>query len=189
MLKRWSQFPLASSLLLMLLILVTRSQHFGTPYMPPDATWGAFFLAGLFAPAWLFAALLVVAALADQIAFASGVSDWCVTAAYAFLIPTYGAMWMAGYLCRGTRFLDAVGAGKLVGLLALGGAVAFAISNASFFLLSGYFTDMSAVEYTSRVLRYAPQYLVWAGVYALGGILVAALWRKYWPAGKQPQKV
>jgi hypothetical protein len=179
-----------TSLVLALLILLTRSQHFGTPYTPPDATWGAFFLAGLFAPsALLFVVLLAVSALADQIAFASGVSAWCVTAAYAFLVPTYGVMWLGGYFCRSTRLLSLRGAGQLAGTLLVCSVLAFVVSSGSFFFFSGYFPTMPALEYTQRVLRYVPSYVGWASAYALGGIAVAVAWPKYWPARKQPRTI
>jgi len=52
------------------------------------------FLAGMWIPrAWLFAILLGVAALADRLAFRQEMSDWCVTAAYVFLIPAYACVW------------------------------------------------------------------------------------------------
>ena len=167
------------SLSFVALILLTRSQHFGTEFSPPDATLAAFFLAGLFAPgALLFGALLATAALADQVAFANGVSAWCVTAAYAFLIPTYGCMWFAGYYCRNTEFLSARGAVKLAVTLVAGTAIAWVISSGSFFLLSGYFTDMSAIEYLSRVLKYVPYYMGWGVAYSLAGVAIALTWRE-----------
>src|SRR5690348_3836273 len=88
-------------LLLVLVMLVTRSHHFGTAFSPPDASLAVFFLAGLWiASGWIFGALIIVAALADQVAFAAGVSDWCVTAAYGCLIFAYGAMWLGGRFNR-----------------------------------------------------------------------------------------
>jgi hypothetical protein len=173
------------SLALAALILLTRTHHFGTQFSPPDATLAAFFLAGLFIPsAALFGGLLAVAALADQVAFAQGVSAWCVTAAYVFLVPTYGVMWYAGSRCRNTEFLTAAGASKLVAILATSGALAWVISSGSFFLFSGYFTDMSAIEYLSKVMRYIPPYIGWAAAYSIGGVAIAMLWRATRPADR-----
>ena len=171
------------SLAFVALILLTRSQHFGTQFSPPDATLAAFFLAALFAPGALtYVALLATAALADQVAFASGVSSWCVTAAYVFLVPTYGVMWFAGYACRSTHFLSVAGSARLVGTLLISSAVAWVISSGSFFLFSGYFTEMPAAEYFGKVLRYVPQYMGWACAYSIGGVAVALLWRALRPA-------
>lgn len=173
------------SLALVALIALTRSHHFGTAFSPPDATLAAFFLAGLLAPgALLFGGLLVTAALMDQVAFANGVSAWCVTAAYGFLIPTYGVMWYAGKYCRETNFLSAAGAAKLSLSLLLGGAVAWMISSGSFFLFSGYFTDRTAAEYFSHpeVIGFVPRYIGWAVAYSVAGVAVALAWRALRPA-------
>lgn len=171
------------SLAFVALILLTRSQHFGTEFSPPDATLAAFFLAGLFAPGALtYFGLLVTAALADQVAFANGVSAWCVTAAYGFLVPTYGVMWYAGYTCRNTNFLSVIGTSKLVGTLLVSSAVAWLISSGSFFLFSGYFTAMPAAEYFGKVMRYIPPYIGWACAYSIAGVAVALLWRAVRPA-------
>src|SRR5689334_13873540 len=79
--KELSRKDVVIGLLLVLTMLVTRSHHFGTAFSPPDASLAVFFLAGLWiASGWIFGTLIVVAALADQMAFAAGVSDWCRTA-------------------------------------------------------------------------------------------------------------
>jgi len=175
------------SLALVALILLTRSHHFGTAFSPPDATLAAFFLAGLFAPsALLFGGLLAIAALADQIAFANGVSAWCVTAAYLFLVPTYASLWFAGRYCRNVDFLSVGGVSKLAVTLLASTALAWVISSGSFFLFSGYFPAMSAAEYFGKVARYIPPYIGWASAYAIGGVAISLAWRAVRPTADAP---
>jgi len=164
---------LLAALGLVLVILVTRVEHFGTAFTPPDATLAALFLAGMWIRrVWVFPVLLATAAIADQLAFRQSVSSWCVTAAYAFLIPTYACLWGAGRASRGIHWSRptelACGTGNLLSSL----AAAFVISNASFFLLSGYFPGMSGVEYWRAVAHYFVPYASWPSVYVGAALLV-----------------
>jgi len=157
-------------------ILLTRVGHFGTFSTPPDATLAVFFLAGLWIRSgWAFALLLAAAGLADQLAFAQGVSDWCVSPAYGFLIPTYACLWAAGGASRGLDWRRpaacALGAGNLLASL----LAAFVISSGSFFLLSKYFAGVSGLDYWLSVARYLPHYVGWACAYVTTAILARQL--------------
>lgn len=171
------------SFALLLLLVGTRSRfvaehlHFAPWLRAPDATLAVFFLAGLWIPSIPLAGVLLgAAALADQIAFTNGVSDWCVTAAYACLIPAYLTMWFAGRYCRNVHLASLSGLAKLTAALVIGCAIEFVISSGSFFLFSGYFPTMPASEYWSKTIGYYPSYLGWAAVYVVAGIaLVTAL--------------
>ncbi|MBC7982949.1 MAG: hypothetical protein H7Y02_03750 [Candidatus Obscuribacterales bacterium] len=172
------------SFALLLLLMGTRSQfvaqqlHFAPWLRAPDATLAVFFLAGLWIPSIaLMGVLLGAAALADQAAFASGVSDWCVTAAYVCLIPAYATMWFGGRYCRSVNFASPVGFAKLTGALIITCWVEFVISSGSFFLFSGYFPTMPASEYWSKTIGYYPHYLGWAAVYVVAGIALASIVR------------
>ncbi len=157
---------------LSLVLLATRFNHFGSPVNPPDATLAVLFLAGWYLGTWeSLVILLMLAGLADALSIAGGVSAWCVTPAYWFLIPAYAMPWVAGRSARGV-------AGPLVRRTAIGAVTLtlavtafFAISNASFFLLSGYFGSMTATAYTRAVLQYFPRYLE----IAAGYVAIAAL--------------
>jgi hypothetical protein len=140
-------------------LLVTRVGHFGSDINPPDATLAIMFLAGWYVPGWYsLGVLLICAGLADAVSVAGGVSAWCVTPAYWFLIPAYAAPWIAGRLSQGIApYLRRAAIALLALLVAV--AVFFSISNASFYLLSGYFGSMSAAEYMQAVLPYLPRYL------------------------------
>lgn len=79
-------------------LAVTRSHHYATLAVLPDASWAVFFLAGVYLPsAAVLPALLALAGVVDLAAFAwGGVDTFCYTPAYVALLPAYGALWLAG---------------------------------------------------------------------------------------------
>jgi hypothetical protein len=151
---------------LVLLMAVTRGSHFGSAFALPDATLAIFLVAGFMLPRFTLPALLAFVFLLleagglDYYAIAyRGVSDYCVSPAYWFLIPTYASMWLGGrwFATRQKNSWDSLA--LFGGVSWLTTTVAFLISNGSFFLLSGRFTDMSPAEYAARVAKYYPSYL------------------------------
>jgi hypothetical protein len=159
---------------LMLLMAVSRFHHFGTAFSLPDASLAVFFLAGLwFGGRNLFIALLVEAGLIDYLAITQlGVSDFCISSAYVFLIPTYAAMWLAGKWSSRFTSLQTLTLLKQFTALAVGTTAAFVISNASFYLLSGRYVEKSWEQYVERVVVYYPSYLSAALMYS---VLIFAL--------------
>lgn len=81
-----------------LLMVATRFHHFGTALHLPDASMAVFFLAGLYLRRHLaFVGFMVLAVALDWAAISyAGVSDFCVTPAYSFLLPAYAALWYGG---------------------------------------------------------------------------------------------
>jgi hypothetical protein len=144
----------------------TRFHHFGSAVNLPDASLAVFFLGGLYGlgTPW-FVAFLVEAGLIDATAVAGGISSFCVTPAYVFLIPTYGALWFAGRWFRARHRISA----RTLPLLALtmltATAVAFLISNGSFYALAGYFEKMSLGEYAAKTAQYYVPYASYAFLY------------------------
>lgn len=170
-----SKRELAGAAALVLAMAATRYHHFGSAIGLPDASLAAFFLAGagLHSARW-FALLLAEAALVDALAITvGGVSAWCVTPAYPVLALAYGAAWCAG---RWHAIQPQPSLLRLA-LAAVGGvSTAFVVSNASFYALSGYFTELGLSEYAHRVARYYPPYLLnTLGYVALAVLLRAAL--------------
>lgn len=161
--------------LLALLMAATRYRHFGDAVSLPDASLAVFFLAGLLvAPVAALALLMLLAGAIDYLAIAvAGVSDYCVSPAYVFLVPAYAVLWSAGR--RAAVRQDTSGRGLLRLYLAFGIAVsaAFVVSNAGFFAFSGYFPQMPVGEYATRVARYYPPY----ALNALGYVSLAVLVR------------
>lgn len=147
--------------LLALMMAATRYHHFGSALHLPDASLAVFALAGFYLRRWVYLPVFLLGAgLIDYLAISvGGASDFCITPAYVFLVPTYAVMWFAGlWYARHHRMAW----GSLVSLFGtvLGATVlAFLISNASFFLLSDRITDTSLSAYVDGVTTYLPRYL------------------------------
>ena len=130
----------------------------------PDASLAAFLLAGFVLDSPIaFAVLLLEAGALDYLAISKfGVSDFCVTPAYWFLIPAYGIVWQAGRSlaakANAARF-------SIIPLLAL--TAAFLISNGAFFLFSGKFGNTGIVEYAASVAKYYPPYVLGTYLYLI----------------------
>ncbi len=149
------------------LMAVTRFHHFA---LLPDASLAVFFLTGLWALPWGLPLFLAEAALIDYLAVSyGGVSSWCITPAYPFLIPTYGALWLGGRLSQRHAHLAAI-------FTTLAGAtlIAFLISNLSFYALSGYFAATELKTYALQVLPYLAPYLLAPLAYT--ALILAACW-------------
>ncbi len=161
---------------LMALMAATRFHHFGTAFALPDASLAVFFLAGLWLGGrYLFAILLLEAGLIDYLAITEmGVSDFCISPAYVFLIPAYAALWLGGKWC-GRQTLSIAGAASQIAVLAASTSTAFLLSNASFFLLSDKNTDGSWAHYVDGFARYYPPYLSSTLIYAVGIFAVITL--------------
>ncbi len=107
-----------------------------------------------------------------------GASDWCVTPAYGFLALAYGAMWFAGNRFAPRHNLTGKNLLAVFAVAALACTLAFVVSNASFYLFSGRYAEMSAVEYASRVAQYWGSYVAVALLYvacAVGAQMVYLL--------------
>jgi len=154
------------------LMAATRFEHFGSAISLPDASYAVFFLGGLYltrsvrASTAVFAALIIEAGLIDYYATSvQGISDWCMTPAYWFLVPTYGSLWLVGRWFALRHEMEGL---KLIGLALAASAAcsfAFVFSNATFYLFSEHFADMSASEYASRVAQYYGPYVTAALLY------------------------
>ena len=158
--------------LLAMLMLATRFSHFGTTLALPDASLAIFFLGGMFMMRSVrlsivaFVALILEAGLIDYYATSvQGVSDWCFTPAYWFLIPTYGSLWMVGRWFSLNHSVQ--GKGMAVLILAVWGvnSFAFMFSNVTFYLFSEHFTQMSLIEYAASVSQYYVSYVSVAMLY------------------------
>lgn len=154
---------------LMALMAATRFHHFGTPFALPDASLAVFFLAGLWLGGrYLFATLLAEAGIIDYLAITKlGVSDFCVSKAYVFLIGSYGAMWLGGKWCRQFAELNVASAARQFAALVVSTSVAFLFSNGSFYWLSGRYTDTNWAQYIERFAKYYPPYLTTAALYVV----------------------
>jgi len=163
------------------LMLATRFHHFGGTFSLPDASLAAFFFAGMWVRGWKFFVFLIIeAGLIDYVAITQfGVSDYCISSAYVFLIPTYACLWIAGRYCERYKTLKLKGLLLQFGILLMATTAAFTLSNASFYLLSGKFPDLNWLEYTTRVKLYYPQYVTYTLLYAVtifASVKIIKLW-------------
>src|ERR1700678_2552850 len=102
-----------------------------------DASWAVFFLAGFYLKEhwrWAFPASMATAIGIDWWAIQHyGVSNYCVTVAYWFLVPAYGVLWLGGCSLSNHVTNDLRGLGRLVLTLVAAVSACFLISNASFY--------------------------------------------------------
>lgn len=166
---------------LLLALLLTRSgitrSHFGTEFNLPDASWAVFWMTGAFTRKLVWPVLLLLACVAvDYWVIAGGVSSYCFTPAYPFLIPAYFSLWgMGRWLQRATHnsthhhglYLLRAAASMVAGV-----SLCFAISNIGFYVAAGYFAQMPASLYAQAIVGYWPSYLLTSSVYAGVGVLI-----------------
>jgi len=162
---------------LIALMALTRFHHFGDVLHLPDASLATFFFAGFYRKKMLFVFLLLLAGLIDYVAIQGGTSDWCVSPAYVFLIPTYAVMWLAGRYCATFKTLATLELAKSFALAALATTAAFTISNGSFYLFSGRYSDLSWTHYLESVAQYYLPYTGSALIYVLVGYALFKLYK------------
>jgi hypothetical protein len=154
-------------LLLALLMLATRGHHDFTPVHLPDASWAVFFLVGFYLrPRWLFPGFFLQAAGMDYVAITwGGVSSFCVTGAYLFLVPAYGALWFAGRSYNARADLSRRDLLPLALYALAGTLVCELISSGGFYFFSGRFVDPTLGEFAGRLATYLPGNLVNQALY------------------------
>lgn len=151
---------------LMLVVALTRFNHFGSAFAIPDASLAVFILGGLYLARSplsfpVFILLLAEAAAVDYYAInVGGVSDWCVTPAYGLLAVVYGMLWYVGRLYAMQYRLSVSGIFNLLGVAAVASGLAFILSNVAFYLFSGRYADMSVIEYVTRIQAYFIPYVL-----------------------------
>jgi hypothetical protein len=169
---KWS----AWFLLFALLMVATRSHHFDSLTHLPDASLAVFLLAGMLLPLIAFPALLIIATLVDYFAINyGGISDWCASPAYWFLIPTYVVMWYAGKFYRTHQQQSWYGLLLFVAAAFVATNIAFVISNGSFYLFSGRFAGVTAMQYASSMTQYYLPYLISVFLYLSVAVVVQVL--------------
>jgi len=152
---------------LFLLMAVTRGHHSFTLAHLPDASWAVFFLAGLYLrPLWLFTGLFAFAAILDYVAITwGGVSSFCVTSAYLFLLPAYGSLWLSGRIFARLHRPDWLNL-ALLPLSALAGTLSCELlSSGGFYFFSGRFVEPSLSEFAGRFMKYLPDNLQAVALY------------------------
>lgn len=148
-------------------LAVTRTSHFGTSEILPDASLAVFLLGGLLLGRVCGFAVLMAAAFGADVLSAQTAEQagWCLTPAYWGLVPTYATLWLAGrWLGRRHQAgkLDFV---QVAGVSVAAVAVAFVISNVTWFAFSNTVNAMTLADYGLAVAKYFPPYLGSAMLY------------------------
>jgi hypothetical protein len=163
------------ALTLAALIAATRSHHFATALHLPDASWAVFFLAGVYLRrVSILPALMLEAALIDYAAVTwGGVSSFCITPAYVFLMPAYGALWFAGRWYASHHHFALSTLIPLAGSVLVGAVVCELLSSGGFYLFSGYFKP-TFTDFGIRLAKYFPLSLAAMAFYAALAVIVHA---------------
>ncbi len=177
--KRRDRWLLAG--LFMLLMVATRYHHFGSILHLPDASWAIFLAVGFYfrGSLWLVSFLALAAAIDYFAITKGGSSGYCISPAYPFLIPAYGALWLGGRWFAGHRGSGATDIARLLAVAVVATSVCFLISNGAFYWFSGRFEQTSVAEYLARLWRYYPMFLrttmlyvvVFAALHAIAAVL------------------
>ena len=154
------KYRLLLATVLAILMLLTRSNQLDWTAVLPSASLAIFFLAGFYLRC--YRALLFFSALAFGIDY--GViyfgAEGCLTSAYGYIFVGYAVVWRAakwaGEHQQLHRLADAV---KIFAAALLSISAAFLISNGSFYLFSGNFSDLNLIDYAVRVAHYYQSYL------------------------------
>jgi hypothetical protein len=140
------------------LMIATRGHHVASLEHLPSASWAVFFLAGLYLrPLWIFPALLALAGFLDYAAITwNGVSSFCVSPAYAMLLPAYGVLWLAGRWYAKRYSFEWTTVMPLSLAVVAGTTVCELLSSGSFYFFSGRFVDTNFAEFGARLVKYFP---------------------------------
>ncbi|GAA0817171.1 hypothetical protein KO495_00800 [Colwellia sp. D2M02] len=144
--------------LLTFLMLATRGNHFTVFNDLPSASTAVFFLAGMYLRSiksfWYFYILSIVIDLSSS--YMRGSFGDCLTASYPALAFSYAAMFAIGFYAKASWNQQSAlfNIAKISIALFTASAIAFFISNGSYYALSGHFYPLSWAEYTARVDKY-----------------------------------
>jgi len=146
---------------LLAVMLATRFHHFGTALNLPDASMAILFLGGLYLRRHaMFVAFIALALAVDWISIDyADVSSFCVTPAYAFLLPAYAVLWYGGRAYADRLQPTAIAMTLALGVALICAAASFAISNGAFYWLGGRYAHPHVGEYLSRLRQWGPLFV------------------------------
>jgi hypothetical protein len=150
-----------------------------------DASWAVLFIAGFYLVGqwrWALPALLAEAVLIDYIAIRYlGVSNYCVTPAYWFIVPSYAALWVGGSWLHRHHSIDLRGIASLAASVGVAVSLCFFLSNASFYWIGGRVADPTWDGWLTNMSAWYWPFLrvplVYIGVAALIHVVVVRRYR------------
>jgi ribose/xylose/arabinose/galactoside ABC-type transport system permease subunit len=139
--------PMVLFVALTVLMAATRFDHLGTSWSLPDASWAGFFLGGFYLTRqwrWALPLLLLEALAVDCVAIRYfGVSNYCVTLAYWFIVPAYSVLWLGGQWLRRRYRHELRDLGRLVVSLFVSANLCYLLTNGSSYWLGGRVSNAS----------------------------------------------
>jgi len=144
-----------------LLLLITRGQHSLIFNQLPSASWAVFFLLGFYITKKIWFTIFILLAFSIDLYAVTwgGVSNFCVSPAYPFLIPAYGSLWLAGHFYQ-KYYIFHLKTIPLLLAVSIGGIVFCELfSSGGFYFLSGRFIDTSMTVFFERVVTFFPSYV------------------------------
>lgn len=155
----------------------TRCGHLGTLWTPPDASWAVFFLAGFYLreQRWVLPVLLCEAIVIDFVAIrAYGVSSYCVTGAYWFIVPGYSMLWLGGAWLRRHLRQRPGDALRLAGSVLAAFTACYVLTQGSFYWLGSRIAQPSVNGWWANFASWYGPFLLVTGTY-IGLVAVAHL--------------
>jgi hypothetical protein len=176
---------------LLVLIAATRFSHAGSAGVLPDATWAVFFLGGFYLARqwrWSLATLFAAAVGIDYLAIRHyGISNYCLTMAYWFIVPAYGILWLGGAWLRQHYQRVALDFARLLLSLVVSVTLCFAITHSAFYWLGGRIAHPTLGEWTSVFVQWYPLFLAVTSLYVgVATVLHIALTHRPRPATLRP---
>ena len=143
----------------------TRFNHAGTAWLPPDASWAVFFIAGFYLGGewrWALGMLLIEAVGIDFLAIRHyGISNYCATLAYWFILPAYSVLWLGGaWLHRHYRHAALPDFARLCASLLLSVTLCYLITNGSSYWLGGRIAHPDLGGWWSHFTRWYGHFLM-----------------------------
>ena len=150
---------------LLALIVLTRTQHFGSTVTLPDASLAALFLGGLLIAriGWIALAILAIFFMDMYAIGFRGVSDYCMSPGYLGLLPTYLMVWGAGRLLSKMDQPFAAIRYSLIGWAAA--SLAFVLSNAFWYGFSDKVAAMPMAAFSQSIAQYYLPYVGYTLMY------------------------
>jgi hypothetical protein len=149
--------------LLVLVMAATRFSHTGSAWLPPDASWAVFFVGGFYLARewrWVLGVLLIEAVAVDYTAIRYiGVSNYCVTVAYWFIVPAYSVLWLGGAWLRHDYRQAPVDLIRLVASLVVSVTVCFLLTQGAFYWFGGRIAHPHPAGWWSDFTRWYGHFL------------------------------
>jgi len=149
------------AVILIAILAITRGHHFASLSHLPSATLAIFFVAGLYLSSkWMFAVLLAEAVILDYLAIRfGGSSSFCISPAYALLLPAYGTLYLTGRWYNQRYQFNVATLLPLTTSLIIATAISKVFSSGGFYVFSGRYTEPTLIEFGHRFIKYYPSSL------------------------------